>query len=371
MIPLVNLKRQHDELASELQAAYDAVLGETAFIGGSYVEAFEKAFATMLDDPSPEQPLQCIGVSSGTSALSLLLEALGVGPGDEVIVPTHTFAATAESVLHVGATPVFADIETNSYTLSAASVRELVTPRTKAVVPVHIYGTAADLDAIAAVLPTDRVVHIIEDTAQGHLGEWRGRKLGAQSSGGTFSFYPGKNLGACGDAGAVTVRDPKVANLIRKLRDHGRMSKYEHDIVGYNHRMDGLQGAFLSAKLPHLRAWTERRRAVARRYDDALRPKGFKTVEPLDGATSVYHLFVVEVANRDEVQKALQAAGVASGVHYPVPLHRQPAFTRWTTAALPETESIVDRIMSLPICPHLTDDEQAHVIETFLAVARP
>lgn len=371
MIPLVNLKRQHEELASELQAAYDAVMNETAFIGGPYLEVFEKAFAVMLDDDQAEQPLQCIGVSSGTSALSLLLEALGVGPGDEVIVPTHTFAATAESVLHVGATPVFADIETKSYTLDPVSVRALITPRTKAVVPVHIYGTAADLDGIAAALPTDRVVHIIEDTAQGHLGEWKGRKLGAQSSGGTFSFYPGKNLGACGDAGAVTVRDPEVARLIRKLRDHGRMSKYEHDVVGYNHRMDGLQGAFLSAKLPHLRAWTDRRQAVAARYDAALRPKGFKTVEPLQGATSVYHLFVVEVSNRDEVQEALQAAGISSGVHYPVPLHRQPAFTRFTTAALPATESIVGRIMSLPICPHLTDDEQQKIIDAFLAAARP
>ena len=317
MIPLVNLTRQHAELAPELQAAYANVFAETAFIGGPYVETFERDFARMLDHDDATQPLQCVGVSSGTSALSLLLEALGIGPGDEVIVPTHTFAATAESVLHVGATPVFADIETASYTLSADAVRQLITPRTKAVVPVHIYGTAADLDGISAALPTDRIVHVIEDTAQGHLGEWKGRKLGAQSSGGTFSFYPGKNLGACGDAGAVTVRDPKVADLIRKLRDHGRMSKYEHDIVGYNHRMDGLQGAFLSTKLPHLAGWTARRQQVAARYDEALRAHGFKTVEPLAGATSVYHLFVVEVSNRSEVQAGMQAAGVATGFTIP------------------------------------------------------
>jgi dTDP-4-amino-4,6-dideoxygalactose transaminase len=371
VIPLVNLKRQHTELAAELQAASAAVFSETAFIGGAYVEAFERDFARMLDHDGADQPLQCVGVSSGTSALSLLLEALGVGAGDEVIVPTHTFAATAESVLHVGATPVFADIETASYTLSADAVRQLITPRTKAVVPVHIYGTAADLDQISAALPKDRVVHVIEDTAQGHLGEWRGRKLGAQSSGGTFSFYPGKNLGACGDAGAVTVRDPKIAQLIRKLRDHGRMSKYEHDIVGYNHRMDGLQGAFLSAKLPHLAGWTARRQEVAARYDEALRSKGFKTVEPLAGATSVYHLFVVEVSNRSEVLSAMEAAGIATGIHYPVPLHQQLAFKRFAGGSFPATESVIGRIMSLPICPHLTDEEQGQVIGAFLSIARP
>lgn len=371
MIPLVNLKRQHAEIAAELNAAYNAVLAETAFIGGPYVERFEQAFAELLDHDGSDQKLECIGVSSGTSALSLLLEALGIGPGDEVIVPTHTFAATAESVLHVGATPVFADIEPASYTLCAKSVRALITSRTKAVVPVHIYGTAADLDAINAVLPTDRTVHVIEDTAQGHLAEWKGRKLGAQASGGTFSFYPGKNLGACGDAGAVTVRDPNVARLIRKLRDHGRMSKYEHDIVGYNHRMDGLQGAFLSAKLPHLPRWTELRQQRARRYDAAFRASGFKTVEPLDGAMSVYHLFVIEVSNRTEVQSALEKAGVSTGIHYPVPLHRQPAFERFGAGVFPITEGVIERIISLPMCPHLTEDEQELIIAEFLKVARP
>lgn len=371
MIPLVNLARQHAELKVELQSAYDQVLSRTAFIGGEFVETFEREFAAMLDHADADRPLECIGVSSGTSALSLLLEALGIGPGDEVIVPTHTFAATAESVLHVGATPVFADIETASYTLDANSVAGLITERTRAVVPVHIYGGAADLDALHAVLPADGRVHVIEDTAQGHLGEWRGKKLGAQSSGGTFSFYPGKNLGACGDAGAVTLRDPEVAKMVRKLRDHGRMSKYEHDVVGYNHRMDGLQGAFLSAKLRHLHAWTARRRELAERYDAELRARGFKTIEPLDGSICVYHLFVVEVANRAEVESALRAAGIATGVHYPVPLHRQPAFERFAHAALPKTESIVGRIMSLPICPHLTDREQDGIIKAFIEVARP
>lgn len=371
MIPLVNLKRQHVEIAPALQAAYDSVFAETAFIGGKYVQDFEQAFASLLDLEGAETPLQCVGVSSGTSALSLLLEALGVGPGDEVIVPTHTFAATAESVLHVGATPVFADIETASYTLSAESVRQHLTERTKAVVPVHIYGTSADLDAIAAVLPTDRTVHIVEDTAQGHLGEWKGRKLGTQCSGGTFSFYPGKNLGACGDAGAVTLRDPAIAERIRKLRDHGRMSKYEHDVVGYNHRMDGLQGAFLSVKLPHLKAWTTRRQQVAARYDAAFKSKGFKTIEPLDGAVCVYHLYVVEVSNRDDVQQAMDAAGIATGIHYPVPLHRQPAFVHFAKGSLPATEAAIGRIISLPICPHLTDEEQTRIIDAFLDVARP
>jgi dTDP-4-amino-4,6-dideoxygalactose transaminase len=371
MIPLVNLSRLHAEMKADLDAAIAGVFADNAFIGGPHVRRFEDAFSELLGPHASGRPLRTVGVSSGTSALSLVLEALGIGPGDEVIVPAHTFAATAESVRHVGATPVFADIEPRAYTLAASEVARLLTPRTRAVVPVHIYGGSADLDAIAAVLPADGSVALVEDAAQAHLGAWRGRSLGAVGVAGTFSFYPGKNLGAVGDAGAVTCADPGLAERIAKLRDHGRMSKYEHDAVGYNHRMDGLQGAVLAAKLPRLRGWTDRRRALARAYDAALKPRGFKTIEPLPGSDCVYHLYVVEVSNREETLAALARAGVQAGVHYPVPLHRQPAFERWADGPLPATEAAAARIVSLPLCAHMTDAERETVAAAFLAAAKP
>jgi dTDP-4-amino-4,6-dideoxygalactose transaminase len=367
MIPLANLARQHADLAAPLRAAIDEVFARSAFISGPFVERFERAFSEQLGHSAA----RTIGVANGTAAISLVLEALGIGAGDEVIMPSHTFAATAEAVRHVGAIPVFCDIETASYTADAVSVASCVTERTRAVIPVHINGSPADIDAIAAALPKQRAIAIVEDTAQAHLATLRGRPLGTIGIAGTFSFYPAKNLGACGDAGAVVTVDAALGGRIAKLRDHGRMSKYEHDLVGYNQRMDGLQGAILAMKLQHLRAWTARRRALVNAYDARLRPAGFKTIEPHAEGEAVYHLYVVEVSNRDEVQAALAAKGIATGIHYPVPMHRQPAFRAWAKGSLPNTERIVSRIVSLPLCPYLSENELEQVTKEFLKVARP
>lgn len=367
MIPLANLARQHDALAAPLRAAIDEVFARSAFISGPFVERFERAFSEQLGHPRA----RTIGVSNGTAAIALVLEALGIGRDDEVIIPSHTFAATAEAVRHVGATPVFCDLEEASYTADPASVASLVSPRTRAVIPVHINGAPSDIDAIAAALPKAQKIAIIEDTAQAHLATLRGRPLGTLGIAGTFSFYPAKNLGACGDAGAVVTVDASLGERVAKLRDHGRASKYEHDAVGHNHRMDGLQGAILAVKLAHLRKWTDRRRALAAAYDARLRPAGFKTIEPHSEGEAVYHLYVVEVSNRDDVQAALAASGIATGIHYPLPLHMQPAFRCWAKGALPRTEHIVQRIVSLPLCPYLTDDELERIADAFLKVARP
>lgn len=364
-IPLVNLSRQYDSLRDEMTAAIGEVLESKAFILGPFVEKFEREFA------SYHEAAHAIGCSSGTSAISLIFEALGVVAGDEVITVGHTFAASGGAVRNVGAVPVFIDIEEKAYGLDAACIEAAITSRTKAIMPVHIYGTPCDMDAIGEIARKHNLF-VVEDAAQGHGATYKGRKIGGIGIAASFSFYPGKNLGAYGDAGAITTNDAVLAEKIRKLRDHGRMSKYTHDIIGYNHRMDGIQAAVLSAKLKHLPAWTERRRALAGCYHSAFRSLGFKTVEPPKDVTSVYHLYVVEVSNREAIRHALGAAGIATGVHYPVPLHKQPAFAPWSHGvSLPVTERIVDRIISLPICADLSDEEQTKVIATFVGVARP
>ena len=363
-IPFVNLDRQYDKLRGELAVAINKVLDAKAFILGPFVEEFERGFAAFTNTK------HAIGCSNGTSAISLALEALGVGEGDEVITAGHTFAASAGAIRHTGAVPVFVDILPGSYGMDPAAVEKAITPHTKAILAVHIYGTPCDMGAITEIATRHKLA-VLEDAAQAH-GAAFGGKVGGLGHAATFSFYPGKNLGAYGDAGAVTTNDDAVAARIRKLRDHGRMSKYMHDVVGYNERIDGIQGAVLTVKLKYLAEWNEHRRQVAARYDAALRPKGFKTIEPLDGATSVYHLYIVEVANRDMVQKALSDKGIATGVHYPVPLHHQPAFAPWACGVvLPVTEKIVPRIISLPVCGEITDAEQDRVIAAFLETAQP
>jgi len=360
-IPFVNLGRQLERLRPEFVAAFEAVLDSRAFIKGPYVSAFEAAFA------EAQGAAHVVGCANGTAAVSLALEAAGIGPGDEVIVPTATFIATGEAVCHVGATPVFCDIDPDSQTIDPKDVERRITPRTKAVIAVHLYGTPADMDALMAIAKAHDLV-VIEDCAQAHLATYRGRPVGTIGTAGGFSFFPGKNLGALGDAGAVTVNDAALAERIRKLADHGRLSKYEHDIVGYNQRLDGLQAAMLSVKLPHLAAWTERRRTVARYYDSRLVPAGVKVITPPEGAESVYHLYVIEVEDRQQVSDALAALGVETGVHYPCPLHLQPAFRHLKGDSLPNAERSAGRILSLPICGEITDDEAEYVCNQVLAV---
>lgn len=364
MIPLVNLQRQYASMKAEIDAAIAGVLARQEFINGREVKAFTAAYLQAL---GAKHGAAC---ANGTVAIELALKALGVGPGDEVVTVAHTFFATAEAILNVGATPVFADIEPKSYTLDPKTVR--ITPKTRAIMPVHLYGGASDMDAIMA-LAAQHKLKVIEDAAQCHLATYRGAMLGAIGDAGTFSFYPGKNLGAYGDAGFVTAKEAKVAEYIAKLADHGRLSKYSHDVMGGNSRMDELQAAVLSAKLKHLAAWTARRQAVAYMYDTKLKAAGFKVIEPQPDTTCVYHVYVVEVANRDEAFDALRAAGVGVGVHYPLPLHRQPALKDLpcAKASLPVTEAAAARVLSLPICADITDSEVETVIQTFLKTARP
>jgi dTDP-4-amino-4,6-dideoxygalactose transaminase len=363
-IPLVNLKRQYAALKPEIDAAIAEVLGRQEFINGKSVAAFTSDWLVAL---GASHGAAC---ANGTVAITLALRALGIGPGDEVITTAHTFFATVEAIYAVGATPVFADIDRATYTLDVATAK--VTPRTRAIMPVHLYGTVANMDATMA-FAAQHNLKVIEDTAQAHFARWDGRAAGTIGDAGTFSFYPGKNLGAYGDAGFAVTRDAAVAQTIAKLADHGRESKYTHDLVGENNRMDEIQGAVLSVKLKHLAAWTEQRRSHAKYYDSRMKAAGFKVIEPYAKAHSVYHLYVTEVSNRDETLSHLQRAGIGAGIHYPVPLHLQPALTAQGgyRAELPQTEQAAERVLSLPMCADLTADEAAQVCDTFLAVARP
>ena len=363
-IPFVNLDRQYRNLRDEIEPAIARVMERQAFILGPFVETFEREFANFCG------ARHAIGCSSGTSAISLVLEALGIGPGCEVITVAHTFAASAGAIRHAGATPVFVDIEPAAYGMDPEKLEAAITPRTKAILPVHIYGAPCDMPAIASIAARHGLA-VVEDAAQAHGARYGGRAAGHFGTAATFSFYPGKNLGAYGDAGAVVTDDGALAERIRKLRDHGRISKYAHDIIGYNHRMDGIQGAVLSVKLRHLDAWNKRRREVAARYDSALHGRQFKTATVSGAVEAVYHLYVVEVSNRDDVQSAMNARGISTGVHYPLPLNRQPAFAAWAKdIVLPVTERVASRIMSLPICADIADAEQEKVIDAFLDVAR-
>ena len=362
-IPLVNLKRQYAALKPEIDAAIAEVVARQEFVNGTSVAAFTTQWLAAL---GADHGAAC---ANGTVAISLALQALGIGPGDEVITTAHTFFATVEAICAVGATPVFADIDRATYTLDLASAK--ISPRTRAILPVHLYGTSADMDAVLAFAASHKL-KVIEDTAQAHLATWDGRALGTLGDAGTFSFYPGKNLGAYGDAGFMVAREAAVARTAAKLADHGRESKYTHDVVGENNRMDEIQAAVLSVKLRHLPAWTERRRSLAKRYDARLKTGDFKVITPYAKAASVYHLYVVEVANRERTLAHLQTAGIGAGVHYPVPLHLQPALAGWTSAGpLPQTEQAAARVMSLPLCADLTDTELDRVCDTFLAVAKP
>ena len=363
-IPLVDLKAQYTGLKAEIDQAIQRVIDATAFINGPDVEAFEQEFAQFCG------ARHAVGVSSGTSALQIALEACGVGTGDEVITVAHTFCATAEAIIHAGATPVFVDIDPRTYTLDPDCLEPAITPRTKAILPVHLYGQPADMNRINAIARRHGLI-VIEDAAQAHGAKHKGRSAGTLGRVACFSFYPGKNLGAYGDAGALTTDDPIIAERARALRDHGRKigsngkrAKYEHDVVGYGERLDTLQAAILRAKLPHLNAWNAARRRIAERYCELL--TGWDAVLPatLEGSEPVYHLFVVRVQNRDDARARLAMHHIESGVHYPVPLHLQKAYAyfNYRTNDLPHTERAAREVLSLPIYPELSEAAQDRVV---------
>jgi dTDP-4-amino-4,6-dideoxygalactose transaminase len=353
-IPLVDLKLQHERIADDVWSAFERVLKNTSFILGPEVAAFERDYAEFSGIG------HCIGVGNGTDAVELALRAVGVGPGDEVITAANTFIATAEAIVRIGATLVLADCD-EYFLLDPVAAAAAITSRTKAIVPVHLYGQMAPMERYPAT-----GVHLIEDAAQSQGAVRHGRRSGSIGTAAATSFYPGKNLGAYGDAGAITTDDADLAQRLRALRNHGGIRKYEHLDVGVNSRLDELQAVVLAAKLRRLEDWNEERRMAADRYGDLL--KGLSEVrvpDVLPGNEHVWHLYVVRVPRRDEVLAHLNAAGVGAGIHYPAPLHLLPAFADrgWAAGAFPTAETLAGEILSLPLYPGITPEQQERVVE--------
>lgn len=351
-----DLKKQYLSIKGEIDFAINSVINESAFIKGKYVESFEKNFADFVGVK------HCIGVGNGTDAIFITLKCLGVGVGDEVIVPANSFIATSEAVTLTGAKPVFVDCN-EFYNIDSNKIEAAITPKTKAIIPVHLYGQPADMDEIMQIA-NGKGLTVIEDAAQAHGAEFKGKKVGTFGVATTFSFYPGKNLGAYGDGGAVVMNDDKLAEKIRMFANHGRIGKYNHEFEGVNSRLDGLQAAILDIKLMHLDAWTKSRIVAANKYDDGLRNL-VQIPTMLQGANSVYHLYVIQVEDRDQVRSALKDKGIETGIHYPIPLPLLNAYKylNYTVRDFPTAAGAADKILSLPMHENLTIEEQGYVIE--------
>jgi dTDP-4-amino-4,6-dideoxygalactose transaminase len=351
MIPFVDLKAQYHSIKPEIDAAIGKVLESSQFILGSEVAAFEEEFARYSGGGAG------IAVNSGTSALHLALLAAGIGPGDEVITTPFTFVATVAAIGYTGARPVFVDIDPASYTIDPRGIEQAITPRTKAIMPVHLYGQMADMDPIMEIARRHKLV-VIEDAAQAHGAEYKGRRAGSIGDLGCFSFYPGKNLGAYGEGGLVVTGNPEYIRTIRMLRDWGMERKYHHVLKGYNYRMEGMQGAILRVKLRHLEAWTEARRTRAAGYDAALASSGVDLPRAMPYNRHVYHVYAVQTLQREELAAALQAQGIQTGIHYPIPIHRLEAWAElnYPVGSFPVAEAVANRVLSLPIFPELSDE---------------
>lgn len=356
-IEWMDLRAQTEALRPELHAALDRVLDDLAFANGPAVAAFEQEFATYCGVP------ECIAVDTGTSALHLAMLCLGIGPGDEVATVSHSFIATAWPILYLGAKPVFVDIDRAHFTMDPERLAAAITSRTRAIVPVHLYGQCADMDAIMAIAASHGIP-VIEDAAQAHGAEWQGRRAGSMGTFGCFSFYPSKNLGACGEGGCLTTRDLDLAARARRLRDHAQLRRYEHNEVGYNYRLESFQGAVLSLKLRHLEEWTVRRQSIAAEYDRALAGCALELPRRHPAARHVYHLYVVRDADRDTLAADLRDKGIVTGLHYPTPIHLQAPLRAlgWKEGDLPVTEDACRQVMSLPIYPELTPEKVARVV---------
>jgi dTDP-4-amino-4,6-dideoxygalactose transaminase len=358
-VPFLDLNSQHAPLRGEIDHAIRQVIDESAFAGGPYVARFEAEFAAYCGAP------YAIGVGSGTEALWLSLLALGVGPGDEVITVPNTFMATAEAITYCGATPVFVDVDEVTYTMDAAALERAITPRTKVVIPVHLFGQSADMDPILNVARAYDLF-VVEDACQAHGAEYKGQKIGTLGDAACFSFYPGKNLGAFGEAGAVVTSSAELQEKIRILRDHGQARKYHHTMVGWNCRMDGIQAAVLRVKLRHLEKGNQLRRLHAAHYDRAL--EGFaEVVIPARsaGTLHVYHIYAIRVQERDEVMQSLTRKDIGCAVHYPVPIHLQEAYSNlgYEQGAFPVAERCAATFLSLPLFPELSTAQAEMVIQ--------
>jgi dTDP-4-amino-4,6-dideoxygalactose transaminase len=363
-IPLVDLKAQYRNLRAEMEPVLAEVLNQAHFIMGPNAQAFEQEFAAYCG------ARYAIGCGSGTDALIFAIQALGIGVGDEVITTPHTFIASAECISLAGATPVFVDIDPRTYSMDPNLIEEAITERTRAIVVVHLYGNPAPMDKIMAIAKKHGLV-VVEDCAQAHGATFQGQRLGTFGDIACFSFYPGKNLGAYGDGGAVVTNRTDLADRVFRLRNHGRApgAKYEHSEVGYCSRLDEVQAAVLRVKLRHLDAWNKARRAVARQFSELL--QGADVILPMEsqGGEAVYHLYVVRVRNREEVQAQLRAEGIECGVHYPVPLHLQPAYANlgYLPGKYPMAEVVSKEVLSLPIFPEITKEQ---IITIVTAVRR-
>ena len=349
MIPFVDLRRQYVEIKADIDAAIDRVLESGAFVLGPEVEAFENEFAAYCAAGHG------IAMNSGTSALHLALMAAGVGAGDEVITVPFTFVATAAAIGYTGAKPVFVDIDPATFTMDVSKIEAAITSRTKAILPVHIYGHPADMDPILAIAKRRGLV-VIEDACQAHGALYKGRPVGGLGDAGCFSFYPGKNLGAYGEGGMTVTNRADLNKTMRMLRDWGQERKYHHVLKGYNYRMEGLQGAILRVKLRRLGAWTDARRAHAAAYNSLLDGSGVRTPVEAEFARHVYHVYAVRTTDRVSMERTLHAHGVSSGIHYPVPVHLQPAWAELghTVGDFPESERAANEVLSLPMFPELT-----------------
>jgi dTDP-3-amino-3,4,6-trideoxy-alpha-D-glucose transaminase len=352
-VPFVRMDRDDPQLLEELLGVVRTVAEEGAFIGGAHVDAFEADFAAYCEAD------EAIGVSSGTEALVLALRALGIGRGDEVVVPANTFIATAEAVSAVGATPRLVDVDPETGLLTAEIVQRALTPRVRCVIPVHLYGATVDMDPILE-LARDAKIPVLEDACQAHGARYRGRRVGTLGNAGCFSFYPAKNLGGWGDGGAVVTSSPELAERVRLLRSHGEKPRYRHRMVGTTARLDGLQAAILRVKLRHLDTWNAQRRRAAAELRRALQGRSIELpAMPVPGGDHVYHLFVVRSEERDLLRAHLMARGIASAVHYPVPIHRTEAYAHLGLHAgsLPVAEELAARSLSLPLFPGMEDSE--------------
>ena len=357
-VPFLDLKRQTLALKEKALRRLEEVMDNTAFSSGRYVEEFEKAFAEYLNVK------HVVAVNSGTSALHLIMRALDIGPGDEVILPSWTFIATAWAPLYVGAKPVFADVEPDTWQIDPSDVERKITSRTKAIIGVHIYGQPFNIDALSEIARRYGI-YLIEDAAQSHGAIYKGRRTGTFGIANAFSFYPTKNLGSMGEGGAVATDDEKIAHRIRLLRNHASPKRYEHVELGYNMRMTGFQGAILSLKLPYLDRWNDRRRQIARMYREKIKNPLIQFQREYPDTQGVYHIFAIKVSkDRDGFIEHLRRRGIGSGIYYPIPVHLQKPFREmgWKEGDLPITEELSRTIAALPMFPELRDEEVEEVI---------
>lgn len=357
-IPCLDLKGQNQQVKAEIFELFEKVFEKTAFSGGHFVEEFEKSFATYSESK------YALGVSNGTTALHLAMLVLGIGEGDEVIIPANTFIATAWGVSHAGATPVFVDCNPNTWEIDATKIEEKITSKTKAIIGVHLYGQPFDIDAVKAICNKHNLF-LVEDAAQAQGARYKGKTVGGFGEMACFSFYPGKNLGACGEAGGITTNDESYSNHIKSLRNHGSMVRYFHAEIGYNYRMGGLEGASLTVKLRYLESWNNRRREIAKRYLSEIKNDKIKMQTQPDFSDSVFHLFVITTEDKDGFCQYLNDNSITPAFHYPVPCHLQKAYGHLghKEGDFPNSEYLAAHCISLPMFAELTDEQINHVIE--------